>query len=138
MVPEMPVPAAKSASHVQGSSPFRRRNLLSESLVRAMTVVVTGVAAQDAFEVGFVDDQQVVQALRSHRAHEPFGEGVRIRGPKWRLEDLGTFGPEYVVEAPHVLGVPVADQELGGDLCVGEITGVVSGLLGDPSCIGVS
>src|ERR1019366_10736182 len=66
------------------------------------------------------------------------GEGVRIRGPKWRLEDLGTFGPEYVVEAPHVLGVPVADQELGGDRCVGEITGDLSGLLGDPSCIGVS
>ncbi len=57
-----------------------------------MPVVVAGVAAQHALEVGFVHDQQVVEALRSHRAHEPFGKGVRVRGSKGRPEDLGAFG----------------------------------------------
>ena len=137
IAPEMPVPTARSAYHLQGHSSFRRRNLLRQALVRAVPVVVTGVAAQDAFEVGFVHDQQVVQALRSHGAHEPFGEGVRIRGPIGRLEDLGTFSFEYFVEARHGLGVPVADQEPGGDLCVGEIAGDVPGLLVDPSFIGM-
>ena len=87
-----------------------------------MPVVVAGVAAQDALEVGFVHDQQVVEALRSDGAHEPFGEGVRVRGPEWCPEDLGALGLEHIVEARHVLGVSVADQEPGGDLCVGEVT----------------
>jgi len=51
-------------------------------------------------------------SVRTSRSAKTFAFEVR----KWRLEDLGTFGPEYVVEAPHVLGVPVADQEVGGDL----------------------
>src|ERR1039457_4109655 len=84
----MPVSTVNGGHHRQGVSLFRRRNLLSDSLVRAMPVVVAGVAAQDALEVGFVHDQLVVEALRSHGAHEPFGEGVRVRSPKggvWRI-----------------------------------------------------
>ena len=61
-----------------------------------MPVVVAGVAARDALEVGFVHDQQVVEALRSDGAHEPFGEGVRIRCSKGGLEDLGTLGLEHL------------------------------------------
>ena len=51
-------------------------------LVRAMAVVVAGVAAKDAFEMSFIENQQMVEALRSDGADEPFGKGVRIRGPK--------------------------------------------------------
>src|SRR3974390_2093141 len=133
----MPVPTVRSSYHLWRKKSLGRRNLPGDSLVRAMPIVVAGVAAQDALEMGFVHDHQVVQALRSDGAHEALGEGVRVRSPKGRLEDLGALGLEHSVEA-HVLGIPVADKEPGGDLCVGEVTGDVPGLLGDPSCIGVS
>ncbi len=38
--PEMPVPTVSSGCHLQGGRSLRRRNLLSESLVWAMPVVV--------------------------------------------------------------------------------------------------
>src|ERR1035438_5437067 len=136
-VPVMPVSTVNGGHHRQGGSLFRRRNLLSDSLVWAMPVVVAGVAAQDAPEVGFGSDQQVGEALRPDRPHEPLGECVRVRGPDGCLEDLGALGLEHVVEARDVLGVPVADQEPGGDVGVGEVTGDVPGLLGDPQGIGV-
>ena len=116
----------------------RRRNHLRDSLVRAMSVVMTGVAAKDAFEVSFVENQQVVEAFRSDGSHEPFGKGVRIRGPKGSPKDLGALGIEHVVEVRNVLGVPVTDQELRCDLCVGKIARDVPGLLGDPGRIGMS
>jgi len=133
----MPVSTVNGGHHRQGGSLFRRRNLLSDSLVWAMPVVMAGVAAQDALEVGFVHDQQVVEALRPDRPHEPLGACVRVRGPEGCLEDLGALGLEHVVEARDVLGVPVADQEPGGDVGIGEVTGDVPGLLGDPQGIGV-
>lgn len=45
-----------------------------------MAVVVTSVDAEEAFEVRLVDDQDVVEALAVHGAHEPFGERIRVRG----------------------------------------------------------
>jgi hypothetical protein len=53
-----------------------------------MPVVVAGVAAQDALEVGFVHDQQVVEALRPDGLHEPLGECPRVRGPEGCLFTL--------------------------------------------------
>ncbi len=45
-----------------------------------MAVVVTSVDAEEAFEVRLVDDQDVVEALAVHGAHEPFGERIRRSG----------------------------------------------------------
>jgi hypothetical protein len=54
-----------------------------------MVVVVAGVAAEGTFEMCFIENQEMVEALRSHGADEPFGKNVRIRGPIGRLQDLG-------------------------------------------------
>ena len=104
----------------------------------AMAVVVTSIAAKDAFEVGFVHDQKVVEALRSNGAHEPFGKGIRIRGPERGPEDLGTLRREHFVETRHILRVTIAHEELCGGVSIGEVTGDVPGLLGDPRRIGMS
>jgi hypothetical protein len=61
---------------------------LRQALVWAMPIVMTRVAAQDAFEMRFVHDQEVIEALRSDGAHEPFGKGICIRGPIGRPQDL--------------------------------------------------
>jgi hypothetical protein len=103
-----------------------------------MPIVMTRVAAQDAFEMRFVHDQEVIEALRSDGAHEPFGKGICIRGPIGRPQDLSAFGSEDFVEAHHVLGVTIADQELGCDARISEITSDIPRLLGDPSRAGMS
>ena len=41
-----------------------------------MAVAVTGVASKDPFEMPFVHDQEVLEALRSHGAHEPLGRSI--------------------------------------------------------------
>jgi hypothetical protein len=135
MVREMRVTADRIGRRQERNGVFPRRNHLRDSLVRAMSVVMMGVAAKDAFEVSFVENQQVVEAFRSDGSHEPFGKAVRIRSPKGSPKDLGTLGVEHVVEVRNVFGVPVADQELRCDLCVGKIARDVPGLLGDPGCI---
>ena len=100
--------------------------------MRTVRVVVKGVATKDALEMPFVHNQEVIQALRSHGAHEPLSKGVGVRGPKGRHKDLGALGSEDFVEARHVLGVTIANQEPWGDVGIGEITGDVPRLLSDP------
>ena len=113
------------------------RDLLRYPLVRAMAVVVPGVAAQDALEVPCVHDKEMVEALGSDGSHKPLGVGIRIRRPEWRLEDTGTFRSKDLIEAGDVLGVPVADEILGLDALVDDVTGHVPGLLGDPGRMGM-
>jgi hypothetical protein len=88
--------------------------------------------------MGFVHNEKVVEALRSDRANEPLCKCIRVRGSKGRLQDLGALGLEHFVEARHVLGVTIADQELGSDVCVGEVAGDVPRLLDDPRRVRMS
>jgi hypothetical protein len=44
-----------------------------------MVVVAAGVAAEGTFEVCFIENQEMVEALRSHGADEPFGKSVGVR-----------------------------------------------------------
>lgn len=53
------------------SCALRVRNLLKETLMGSMAVVMGGEIAEDTLEMGFVQDQKVVEALRSDRANEP-------------------------------------------------------------------
>src|SRR5664280_725478 len=83
MVPEMPAPTVRRGRQRERTA-FRCRDLLGNPLMWATPIVVTDVAAKDAFEMGFVHDQKVVEALRPDGAHEPFGNRFRIRGPHGR------------------------------------------------------
>lgn len=70
--------------------------------MRSMSVVMPGVAAKDPVEVAFVQNQKVVETLRAHRTHEPFGVRVRIRGSERSLEDTRSLGAKDVIEASAV------------------------------------
>jgi hypothetical protein len=70
---------------------FRRRDLLRDSLMRGVSVVVPGIAAEDSFEMLGVHDEEMIETLGPDRPHEALGVGVRIRGPKRSLQNLGTF-----------------------------------------------
>jgi hypothetical protein len=46
-----------------GHHTFQRRDLLRETLMGPMAFVMAGVFAKDAFEMDFVHDENVVEAL---------------------------------------------------------------------------
>ena len=108
-----------------------------ESPVWAMAVVVPGIAPKDALKMACIDDEKVIEALRSDGPDEPLRVGVRVRRPEWGSQDLGTFGPEDLVEARHVLRVSIVDKELDIDPLVDDVAGYVPRLLGDPVRIGM-
>ena len=105
--------------------------------MRAMAVVVPGVAVQDPFEMSFIENEELVEAFRSHAADEPLRGRVGIRSLIRRLEDLSTFASEDVVEAGHVLGVTIVEQKPELDVFFGEVERDVPRLLGDPGRMGM-
>ena len=55
------------------------RRILVERKMRASPMVVREVARQDATQVAFAQDEDVIQTLAPDRANEPFREGVLPR-----------------------------------------------------------
>src|SRR5256885_14788290 len=64
--------------------------ILVEREMRASPVIVGEVAGQDAAQVAFAENQNVIQTLASHRADEPLGERILpgCRSPKPRPSRL--------------------------------------------------
>src|SRR3979409_247777 len=67
-------------------------------------------------------------ALRMNRS----AKRVRSRRAWWGLDYVDTFGGEYRVEGPCVLGIPVPDEEPERCRSVAEVHRQVAGLLGGP------
>ena len=101
------MPGIRCPHHCEGIGSRRCRDLLREPLMGAMAVVVAGVVTKETLEMSFVDNEKVVETLRSDSANEPLGKCVR--GPEERLHDLGALGLEHFVEARHELGVAIAN-----------------------------
>ena len=95
-------------------------------------VVMLDVVAKQPFKMPSVEDKVVVEAFRANRAHKPFGVGVGIWRSERSLEDLGSLGPEDLVEASDVFGVPVTNKEPRDDAIIGQVHGQVPRLLCDP------
>ena len=108
------------------------RRLLVQALVRARLVVVRDVVGQDAAQVRLVDDEEVVEALRAHRADPALGVGVRRRRAVGRAHDLDPLGREHRVEGRRELGVAIVDEEAGRRARLLQRPGEVARLLRDP------
>src|ERR1019366_10564477 len=102
-----------------------------------MAVVVTGIAAKDPLQMPSVYNEEVVETLGADGPDEALRISIRVRCPKWSQKDLGTLGSEDLVEADHVLRITVSDEEPWVQSFVGEVTGQVPRLLGDPRAIGM-
>jgi len=107
-------------------------DLLGVSLVRTMAVVVPHIGPKNPLQMAPIYDQEVVEALRPDRSHEPLGVGIGIRGAKRRSEYPSASVSEDSVEARDILGVSVTEEELDLDALVFKLAGDVPCLLGDP------
>jgi hypothetical protein len=95
------------------------------------------VASQDADKLLATDDEQLVQALPTHRGHPPFGDRVGVGRVHRCEDDLGIGRPPHVVERPGELGVRVADQKLPHRSLIAEADDQIPGLLGNPDAGGM-
>ena len=78
--------------------------------MRAVSVVVLEVSAQDGGEVTRADDQEMVEALPAHGAHPTLRMSVCVRRPHRCSDHFGADRTPEVVKGPNELGVAVADQ----------------------------
>src|SRR5438046_2858079 len=65
------------------------RRILVEREMRASAVIVGEVAGQDAAQVTFAENQNVIQTLTPDRANEPLGERI-LPGAKGPLRNKWT------------------------------------------------
>src|SRR5215510_10517276 len=79
--------------------------------MRALAVVVRGVAAEYGLEVAAADDQEPVEALGAKSADEALGEGVRLWGADRRVDHLDAFAVKDLVESSAEFAVAVMDQK---------------------------
>jgi hypothetical protein len=95
------------------------------------------ILGHDSVQLPLVADQRPVQAVTAHRAHPPFGEGIRLRRPRRRPHHLDASRGEHGVERGGELAVVVADQIPQPMRLLVEVHQQVAGLLGRPSSGGV-
>src|SRR5512139_967069 len=91
------VKAAKKRSRCDrgkklGSS--MERSVLGQGPVSPEAVVVVGVCAQDPAQVRLAQDHDMIQAVSSDRADEPFDVSVLPRRSRCRLSVADTHGRE--------------------------------------------
>src|SRR5207245_2312431 len=104
-----------------------------EGLMRASGVVVREVTAQQASEMPFVDDEDVIEAFPSNRPDDTLREGI-LPGRSWGDEDLANPHAFHLpCEQVTVDGIPIAEQVGGRCLCLE----AVDTLLGGPGVSGV-
>src|SRR5881409_41055 len=109
------------------------RRILVEREMRASPVIVGEVAGQDAAEVPFAENQNVIQTLASDRADESLGERI-LPGAKRRRQDfIDAHALHALAEGVAGDGVAIA-EEIGRGGIVGE---GVHDLLGRPSSAGM-
>ena len=84
--------------------------------MRAFSVVVLDVGAQDVFEVAAADDQERVETLVADGADESLRVGVRLGCLHRRLDYCDSFAAEHLVERGGELAVAIVDQEIASGL----------------------
>ena len=108
-----------------------------ERTMRPVGVVVLDVDAQDPLELSAVCDQEPIETVTADRADPAFSEGVSVRRPKRRADDLDALAAEDIVEGEAELAVAVVDQEPDRPRPVRERPGKLPSLLGRPTPIRV-
>jgi hypothetical protein len=88
------------------------RRILVEREMRASPVIVGEVAGQDAAQVAFAENQNVIQTLAPDRADQPLREGILPRAMR-RREDF--LDPHALYSVPKLLAVDLVAmaEEIG-------------------------
>jgi hypothetical protein len=94
--------------------------------MRSGPVVVLGIRAEDALQVTPPEDEDVIDALSTDRAHPSFHDGVRPRRANWRPHHAEPIRPEYLKGASIPIGGLTSGFPYQGSLVEGSHGGSVS------------
>src|SRR5262249_20097502 len=86
------------------------RRILVEREMRASPMIVREIPDQDAAEVPFAQDQNVVQTLASDGADEPFGEAVPPRALRSREDFTDPHALHALLKCVAVDAVAIANE----------------------------
>src|SRR5512139_689913 len=107
------VKAAKKRSRCDSAkildSPMER-GVLGQGSVSPEAVVVVGICAQDPAQVRFAQDHDMVQAVSSDRADEPFDVSVLPGRSRCRWSVADTHGRETSGYWMAIRGVSIPDE----------------------------
>ena len=133
--PTEDVAAAKLTSGRSGhriSNHRRHRRRLGQAAVRPPLVVMLDMASHDASKLLAANDQQLVQALPTHRPNPALSKRQWRWAHRRACSSLGPGRVPHVVERPGELGVPVTDQQPPHRSLLGDADDHVPGLPRDP------
>jgi len=111
---------------------------LVDALMRACNVVITvDELTQHPPEMGFIENEKMVEAFFSDGTDPSFGEGIGIGSLKGCGENMEAFADENGIESIRVLAIVVPDEKSQRGLGIVDVPQDLSGLLRDPGPGGV-
>ena len=99
------------------------RAILGERQMRSGVMIVVEIGRQDAAQVGFIEDDDVIETLAADRTDEALDIGVLPWGARCGDNLLDPHRPDAIAEALAIRGIPVPEQVAGrgraSQICVG-------------------
>src|SRR6266436_4746753 len=86
------------------------RAILGERQMRSGAVIVLKISRQDAAQVGFVENDDVIETLAADRADDALDIGVLPRGARCGDDLVDPHRPDTIAEALAIRGIPVPQQ----------------------------
>ena len=113
------------------------QELVVESLVVSLTMVVLDVLVDDEAQMLLAERDDTMEALLFDRADEPLGIGVEIRAFRWQPDWLNIATRQDLAKDPRVEGIAVMNQLARGPQEAVDRIGQIAGHLLHPSAIGL-
>ena len=111
--------------------------LVVESLVVSLTMVVLDVLVDDEVHMPLAERDDTMEALLFDRPDEPLGRGVEIRAFRWQPDWLNIATRQDRAKAPRVEGIAVMHQLARGPQEAVDRVGQIAGQLLQPPAIGL-
>src|SRR5713101_463584 len=86
------------------------RAILVEREMRSGAVIVLEIGRQDAAQVGFIENDDVIETLAADRADDALDIGVLPWGARCGDDLVDPHGPDTIAEALAIRGIPVPQQ----------------------------
>src|SRR5258708_364460 len=102
----------KGDDHARGRRTYRAglRAILGERQMRSGAAIVLEIGRQDAAQVGFVENDDVIETLAADRADDALDIGVLPRGARSGDDLVDPHRPDTIAEALAIRGISVPQQ----------------------------
>jgi hypothetical protein len=83
----------------------------AQRAVRSPAIVIGDVRRQNSTQIGFAEDNEIVQTLRSRRPHPSLSDGIGSMQPERRANLPYPEAPQATIEACSIAAVAIMNQK---------------------------